>query len=62
MNEYSEREKAQIEHAREYLRKFSDAGAPGHSQFLLIAKLWQDREELRERLAHNGGLLRFLEK
>lgn len=62
MNDYNDREKKQIEHALEYARKFSEAGAPGHSQFVLIAKLWQDREELKERLAHNGGLLRFLER
>lgn len=62
MNHYNERERKQIEHALEYARRFSEAGAPGHRQFLLIAKIWQDREELRERLAHNGGLLRFMER
>lgn len=33
------REQAQIEHARHYREHFSHAGAPGHGQFLLIAKL-----------------------
>src|SRR5262245_25305638 len=33
------REQAQIEHARHYRAHFSHAGAPGHGQFLLIAKL-----------------------
>lgn len=34
-----EREKAQVRHARAYSSQFSSAGAPGHGQFILIAKL-----------------------
>ena len=33
------REQVQIDHARYYADHFSHAGAPGHTQFLLIAKL-----------------------
>jgi hypothetical protein len=33
------REREQIRHARAYAREFASAGAPGHGQFLLIAKL-----------------------
>lgn len=33
------REQAQIKHARDYRDNYSHAGAPGHGQFLLIAKL-----------------------
>lgn len=33
------REQAQIAHARHYRQHFSHAGAPGHGQFLLLAKL-----------------------
>lgn len=33
------REMRQIQHALIYDRQFQDAGAPGHNQFILIAKL-----------------------
>lgn len=33
------REQAQIQHARIYRANFASAGAPGHGQFLLLAKL-----------------------
>lgn len=36
---FDEREMAQIEHAQDYASNHSKAGAPGHGQFLLIAKL-----------------------
>ncbi len=36
-----EREIAQVLHARHYAEHFAHAGAPGHGQFLLIAKLSQ---------------------
>ncbi len=36
---FDPREDAQIEHARHYRDNFSHAGAPGHGQFLLIARL-----------------------
>jgi hypothetical protein len=61
MHEYNERERKQIEHALEYSCKFSKAGAPGHAQFLLIAKLWQDREEFEARLAYDGRRSNFPE-
>lgn len=35
------REQAQMLHARAYARDHAAAGAPGHGQFLLIAKLSQ---------------------
>ena len=34
-----ERERAQIAHAQEYTVRHSNAGVPGHGQFILIAKL-----------------------
>lgn len=34
-----DRERVQIEHALKYTDEYSSAGAPGHGQFLLIAKL-----------------------
>ena len=33
------RDQAQVKHARDYALSYASAGAPGHSQFLLIAKL-----------------------
>lgn len=33
------RETAQLLHARAYARQYASAGAPGHGQFLLLAKL-----------------------
>ena len=33
------REQAQVRHAVEYATNHSDAGVPGHGQFMLIAKL-----------------------
>lgn len=33
------REQAQIAHARNYRANFTHAGAPGHGQFILLAKL-----------------------
>ena len=35
----SERERLQVLHALTYAGAHADAGAPGHSQFLLIARL-----------------------
>lgn len=37
--ELDPREQAQTQHAIDYARNHASAGAPGHSQFLLIAKL-----------------------
>lgn len=39
MRELEPRELAQMYHAIAYARDYSDAGAPGHGQFLLLAKL-----------------------
>lgn len=36
---FNEREVLLIDHAVSYARRFRDAGAPGHNQFMLIAKL-----------------------
>jgi hypothetical protein len=33
------RDQEQVRHARDYAQTYASAGAPGHSQFLLIAKL-----------------------
>ena len=33
------RDQQQVRHARDYALSYAAAGAPGHSQFLLIAKL-----------------------
>ena len=33
------RDQEQVRHARDYAATYAAAGAPGHSQFLLIAKL-----------------------
>lgn len=33
------RDQEQVRHARDYAATYASAGAPGHSQFLLIAKL-----------------------
>jgi len=40
-----QRELAQVLHARHYAEHFAHAGAPGHGQFLLIAKLSQMLDE-----------------
>ena len=37
--ELTDRESAQIDHALDYAENFSQAGVPGASQFMLIAKL-----------------------
>jgi len=42
-----DRELAQVLHARYYAEHFAKAGAPGHGQFLLIAKLSRMIDELR---------------
>lgn len=36
---FDAREKSQIFHALNYAQEYADAGVPGHSQFILIAKL-----------------------
>ena len=38
-DEFEPREIAQLKHAVAYADTYSDAGAPGHGQFLLISKL-----------------------
>lgn len=42
---FEPREQAQIAHARHYVAHFSVSGAPGHGQFLLIARLAQLLDE-----------------
>jgi hypothetical protein len=37
--ELDDREQALVNHARHYAENFSQAGVPGHAQFILIAKL-----------------------
>lgn len=39
IDRFDPREIAQIRHARDYAERHATAGAPGHGQFLLIAKL-----------------------
>ena len=45
------RDQEQVKHARDYALSYSSAGAPGHSQFLLIAKL----ADLLDNPAMGGG-------
>jgi hypothetical protein len=47
------REQAQIAHARAYAADHTTAGAPGHGQFILIAKLAKLLDEREPR--GNGG-------
>ena len=42
----SEREQAQIAHAKAYTRLWQEAGVPGHGQFVLIAKLAKKLDDL----------------
>ncbi len=44
--EFNLRELAQIDHATAYARDHGDAGAPGHGQFLLIARLAKKLDDL----------------
>lgn len=48
----SGREQAQINHAVAYAHNHADAGAPGHGQFTLIAKLAEKLDDLERRTAH----------
>lgn len=50
--DYTDRELAQIKHAMIYTNMVSDAGAPGHSQFLLISKLTQHVTQLESALLY----------
>lgn len=52
MQGFGEREQEQIIHARAYAIYHASAGAPGHGQFLLIAKL---ASLLDEREPHENG-------
>jgi hypothetical protein len=45
MNELDAREAAQVEHAMDYADRHAASGAPGHGQFLLIAKMARQLEE-----------------
>lgn len=47
------RETAQLLHARAYARDHATAGAPGHGQFLLLAKLSELLDEQQARGAGN---------
>lgn len=40
-DELEPREWAQVDHAMYYAEHYANAGAPGHSQFMLIAKMAQ---------------------
>lgn len=44
--ELDARELAQVDHALDYAERFSGAGVPGHGQFILIAKLARQIQEL----------------
>lgn len=48
----SVREQVQIAHAVTYAQQWSDAGVPGHGQFVLIAKLAKKLDDLEYRIAH----------
>lgn len=43
------REAAQIQHAVDYAEHYKHAGAPGHGQFILIAKLYRQLEAAEQR-------------
>lgn len=45
MAELDAREAAQVQHAMDYADRHSNAGAPGHGQFLLIAKMARQLEQ-----------------
>lgn len=53
--EIDAREQAQIRHAVEYADHHRDAGAPGHGQFILIAKLFRQLEAAQQRAATAQG-------
>jgi hypothetical protein len=55
MEIFTDREQAQIAHAAAYAEAFSDAGIPGHTHFLLIAKLANNLGELLTNLAEDGA-------
>jgi hypothetical protein len=42
--ELDARELAQVQHAQDYAERHASAGAPGHGQFLLIAKMARQLE------------------
>lgn len=44
MAELDAREAAQVQHAMDYADRHTSAGAPGHGQFLLIAKMAKQLE------------------
>lgn len=44
-SELDAREMAQVQHAMDYADRHASAGAPGHGQFLLIAKMARQLEE-----------------
>lgn len=52
MADLSEREQMQILHAREYARKWGDAGIPGHSQLLIMARLAKKLDDIEYRATH----------
>lgn len=45
MAELDAREIAQVQHAMDYAGRHASAGAPGHGQFLLIAKMAHQLEQ-----------------
>ena len=49
MADLDARENVQIAHAREYARKWSSAGVPGHGQFMLIARLAKKLDDFEQR-------------
>ena len=51
----TDREWAQVRHAQVYAREHQSAGAPGHGQFLLIAKLAGFLEDAVSRFGYAPG-------
>lgn len=51
---FEPREIAQIRHALEYAEKHSTSGVPGHSQFMLIAKLAKLLDEVERKYIDLG--------
>lgn len=55
MDTLEPREQAQIRHATNYADTHADAGAPGHGQFILIAKLARLLEEREHAIVFAQG-------
>jgi hypothetical protein len=55
MDALDPREQAQVRHAIEYAERYIGAGAPGHGQFVLIAKLARQLNEREQAITFAKG-------